>query len=69
MSKAEDRKRLLAKVSVVFDKTLDVFINNAGKILFKPMIDCTENEYHSVMNTHVDAAFHLSQVLINFLLN
>ncbi|MBU3006114.1 SDR family oxidoreductase [Paraglaciecola arctica] len=54
-------------VKVLFNKAVetfgrvDVVINNAGKIIKRPVVECTEDDYHQLFNINCKAAFFVMQ--------
>jgi len=62
VSSRAEREKLMEKVSSIFHGKLTILINNAGTLLVKPVVDCTIEEYSSLMATNFESAFHLSQL-------
>lgn len=56
------REELMKNVASKFDGKLDILINNAGIGLYKPTIDCTEEDYSTVMATNFESVFHFCQL-------
>jgi Tropinone reductase 1 len=37
-------------------------VNNAGQLIIKPTVECTAEDYSSLMATNLESCFHLSQL-------
>ncbi|XP_008677223.1 tropinone reductase 2 isoform X1 [Zea mays] len=57
-----DREALMATVRDVFGGKLDILVNNAAQVVFKPAVECTGEEYTRIMATNLESCFHLSQL-------
>ncbi|XP_020274965.1 tropinone reductase homolog At5g06060-like [Asparagus officinalis] len=62
VSSREEREKLMKSVSSIFHGKLNIFINNAGTFITKPVVDCTAEDYSFIMSTNFESAFHLSQL-------
>lgn len=60
-SRAE-REELMEKVSSIFDRKLNILVNNAGTGIKKPTLDCKSEEYSFLMATNFESVFHLCQL-------
>ncbi|KAK8280438.1 hypothetical protein E1A91_D09G173800v1 [Gossypium mustelinum] len=49
-------------VSTVFDGKLNILVNNAGTTVIKPCEGHTLEDYTTVMNTNIEAPYHLCQL-------
>ncbi|KAA0044114.1 tropinone reductase-like protein [Cucumis melo var. makuwa] len=60
----EQRKKLMETVSSLFNGTLNILVNNAGRTLssLKSTVEVTEEEISSVMSTNFEASLHFSQL-------
>ncbi|KAJ6806139.1 tropinone reductase-like protein-like [Iris pallida] len=57
-----EREKLMEDVSSTFQGKLNILINNAGTGYFKPVVECTLEDYMFLMSTNFESAFHLSQL-------
>ncbi|KAL4556892.1 hypothetical protein LXL04_035058 [Taraxacum kok-saghyz] len=62
-----DRKRLLEKVSSIFNGKLNILINNVGTTIVKPALEYTSEEYSLIMATNLESGYHMSQLAHPFL--
>ena len=60
LTKTAEIKRLFEKTITEFNQ-LDILINTAGKVLKKPFVDITEEEYDSMFAINAKAAFFCMQ--------
>ncbi|KAI4299531.1 hypothetical protein L6164_032983 [Bauhinia variegata] len=56
------REKLLQEVASIFNGKLNIFVNNVGANLRKPVIEFTAKEYSELMSINLDSAFHLCQL-------
>nr|CAB3490465.1 unnamed protein product [Digitaria exilis] len=64
-----DREKLMAVVKDTFDGKLDILVNNAAQVIFKPAVECTGEDYSRLMATNLESCFHLSQLAYPLLRN
>ncbi|XWS71647.1 hypothetical protein CRYUN_Cryun03dG0156200 [Craigia yunnanensis] len=57
-----ERKRLMNKVSSLFNGILNILINNVGTNIWKPTMDFTTEELSTLMTTNFESAFHFCQL-------
>lgn len=57
-----EREKLMKTVSATFQGKLNILINNAAALLYKPVVDLTAEECIFIMTTNFESAFHLSQL-------
>ncbi|KAF9597143.1 hypothetical protein IFM89_016131 [Coptis chinensis] len=62
VSDRSQRENLMETVSTAFDGMLNILVNNAGVLLYKPTVDCSAEDFSTLMGINVEAAFHLSQL-------
>lgn len=58
-----DRQRIVDRAVEAFGG-LDILVNNAGVTALTPLLDYTVEEWRTVMGTHAEATFFLSQAAI-----
>jgi len=51
------------------DGKLTILVNNVGTNIRKPTVEFSEDDFHNVMKTNWESAFHMSQLSYPFLLN
>jgi len=61
VTRAADRRRMVAYAVETFAAPVSILVNNAGIHLKKPAMETTDEEFESVMQTHVNAAFALAR--------
>ncbi len=61
VSKAEDREKIFSKFSKHFEK-LDLLINNVGTNIRKPVMDYSEEEFRSILETNLVSAFEMCRL-------
>ncbi|KAJ1276629.1 hypothetical protein BS78_05G228900 [Paspalum vaginatum] len=64
-----DREALVGTVRDSFAGKLDILVNNAAQVIFKPAAECTAADYSHMMATNLESCFHLSQLAHPLLLN
>ncbi|XP_044946031.1 tropinone reductase homolog At2g29290-like isoform X1 [Hordeum vulgare subsp. vulgare] len=64
-----DREKLMETVCQTFDSKLDMLVNNAAQLFYKPTVGCTSEEYSNLMTTNLESTFHLSQLAHPLLLH
>ncbi|XWS71646.1 hypothetical protein CRYUN_Cryun03dG0156100 [Craigia yunnanensis] len=57
-----ERKRLMNKVSSLFNGKLNILINNVGTNNWKPTVDFTNEELSTLVTTNFESAFHFCQL-------
>ncbi|XP_042460782.1 tropinone reductase homolog At5g06060-like isoform X2 [Zingiber officinale] len=62
VSSSEEREKLIKEVSAIFNGKLNILVNNAASAYVKPVLEVTQEEYKHIMNTNLEAGFHLSQL-------
>ncbi|XP_042455626.1 tropinone reductase homolog At5g06060-like [Zingiber officinale] len=62
VSSSEEREKLIKEVSAIFNGKLNILVNNVGFGYIKPVLEVTREEYKHMMNTNLEAGFHLSQL-------
>ncbi|KAM0931981.1 putative oxidoreductase [Dioscorea sansibarensis] len=62
VSSRDDRHKLIEKFSSLFNGKLNILVNNAGAVLFKPTVDHTAEDFSFIFSTNFESAFHLSQL-------
>lgn len=62
ISIASNRLELLDKVKSAFSGQLHILVNNVGTNIRKPTLEYSEQEYHTLMSTNLEPAFHLCQL-------
>ncbi|KAG6523176.1 hypothetical protein ZIOFF_013029 [Zingiber officinale] len=62
VSSSEEREKLIEEVSAIFNGKLNILVNNAASAYVKPVLEVTQEEYKHIMNTNLEAGFHLSQL-------
>ncbi|MBA0767930.1 hypothetical protein Gotri_016776 [Gossypium trilobum] len=62
LSCRQQREKLMETVSTVFDGKLNILVNNAGTTVIKPCEAHTLEDYTTVMNTNIEAPYHLCQL-------
>ncbi|KAJ6851012.1 tropinone reductase-like protein-like [Iris pallida] len=62
VSSRVEREKLMEDVSSIFQGKLNILVNNAGTFYFKPVVECTLEDYMLLMSTNFESAFHLSQL-------
>lgn len=68
IGKPETSKKLFAKAIKRFNK-VDVLINNAGIFIAKPIINYTEEDVDTIINTNLKGFFYPSQTAANHMMN
>lgn len=68
IGKSETSKKLFAKAIERFNK-VDVLINNAGIFIAKPIINYTEEDVDTIINTNLKGFFYPSQTAANHMMN
>jgi NAD(P)-dependent dehydrogenase (short-subunit alcohol dehydrogenase family) len=63
VTRAEDRERIRDAALRTFGQ-IDILVNNAGIGSFGPLLDYSEDDWHKVFLTNVDACFFMAQVVI-----
>ncbi|WVZ50076.1 hypothetical protein U9M48_001369 [Paspalum notatum var. saurae] len=64
-----DRETLVATVRDTFAGKLNILVNNAAQVMFKPAAEYTAADFTHVMATNLESCFHLSQLVHPLLLN
>lgn len=62
VSDRQQRSQLVERVAEEFGGKLHILINNVGTNIRKPTVEYTEAEYHTVMSTNLESAYHLCQL-------
>lgn len=62
ITRFDDNPRMIEQVEATVGP-IDILINNAGNHIKKPALETTEQEFLTVLNTHVTAAFSLSRAV------
>ncbi|CAL9169062.1 unnamed protein product [Musa hybrid cultivar] len=57
-----EREKLMQTVNSVFHGKLHILVNNAGTVIWKPVVEQTPEDYRRIISTNLDSAFHLSQL-------
>jgi len=57
-----NRAKLMGTVGDTFAGKLDILVNNAAQVVAKPAVECTAEDYSSLMATNLESCFHLSQL-------
>ncbi|KAK9290012.1 hypothetical protein L1049_008175 [Liquidambar formosana] len=57
-----EREKLMETVSSAFDGKLNILVNNAGIAITKETIQCTAEDFSTVMGTNFESAYHLCQL-------
>ncbi|URE26844.1 Tropinone reductase [Musa troglodytarum] len=57
-----EREKLMQTVNSVFHGKLHILVNNAGTVIWKPVVEHTPEDYRRIISTNLDSAFHLSQL-------
>ncbi len=63
ITQATDRQKMVEHVEGTFNGHVSILINNAGQNIKQPALEVTEESFDDVLNTHVKAAFALSQLV------
>ncbi|KAL3522176.1 hypothetical protein ACH5RR_015010 [Cinchona calisaya] len=61
-SSREQRTKIIEKVSSLFDRKLNILINNVGTGVGKPAEEFTAEDYDKIMSTNLESCFHFSQL-------
>ncbi|GMI81757.1 hypothetical protein like AT2G29260 [Hibiscus trionum] len=56
------RESLMEKVSSLFDRKLNILVNNVGTNIRKPMVDLTAEEVSTLLATNFESVFNLCQL-------
>jgi Tropinone reductase 1 len=56
-------------MAVVHEHRPVLQVNNAGQLLAKAAVECTAEDYSSVLGTNLESSFHVSQLAHPLLLN
>ncbi|XP_071711914.1 tropinone reductase homolog At5g06060-like [Rutidosis leptorrhynchoides] len=56
------REQLLEKVSSIFNRKLNILVNNVGTNIRKPAEEYTAEEYSMVMTTNLESCFNICQL-------
>ncbi|KAA8549319.1 hypothetical protein F0562_001003 [Nyssa sinensis] len=56
------REKLMEAVSSIFNGKLNILVNNAGTVIWKPTVEITAEEFSTIMSTNFESAYHLSQL-------
>ncbi|HLP59457.1 MAG TPA: SDR family NAD(P)-dependent oxidoreductase [Candidatus Deferrimicrobium sp.] len=67
VSRSEDVKRMIDFTVDTF-KTLDAVINNAGKNIDKPLLELSESDWDTVVNTNMKGVFLVSRAAAGLML-
>ncbi|KAI4323887.1 hypothetical protein L6164_023461 [Bauhinia variegata] len=67
MTSRPQREELIAKVSSLFNGTLNILINNVGTTIKKQTIDYTAEDFSYLLNVNLESAYHMSQLAHPFL--
>ena len=67
VSKVADVKKLINATMKAFER-IDVLFNNAGISIVKPVHECTEEDYDTIMDTNLKGAFLCSKYAIPFMI-
>ncbi|XP_052186740.1 tropinone reductase homolog At5g06060-like [Diospyros lotus] len=62
VSSPAQREELMDAVSSAFNRKLNIFINNVGTNIRKPMVDFTAEEFAMLFATNFESAFHMCQL-------
>ncbi|KAJ0962182.1 hypothetical protein J5N97_030010 [Dioscorea zingiberensis] len=62
VSSRDDRRKLMDRVSLIFDGKLGILVNNAGTWFYKATVDYTARDFSFIMSTNFESAFHLCQL-------
>ncbi|CAD6252919.1 unnamed protein product [Miscanthus lutarioriparius] len=57
-----EREALMDTVTDVFAGQLDILVNNAAQMVFRPTTECTAEDYARIMATNLESCFHISQL-------
>lgn len=60
---ANDRQNMVEHTRSTFNADITTLINNAGQNIKAPALEVTEDAFDDLLNTHVKAAFALSQLV------
>ncbi|CAI9113393.1 OLC1v1013986C1 [Oldenlandia corymbosa var. corymbosa] len=52
----------MEKVSSIFDGKLDILINNAAILMWKPFEEHTVEDYLTLLSTNLESCYHFSQL-------
>ncbi|XP_058768603.1 tropinone reductase homolog At5g06060-like [Vicia villosa] len=58
----DQRDKLMETVASVFNGKLNILVNNAGTFTPKPIIDYTDEDVATIMNTNFVSGYHLCQL-------
>ncbi|CAI9113392.1 OLC1v1013985C1 [Oldenlandia corymbosa var. corymbosa] len=58
----EQRTQLMEKVSSIFHGKLDILINNAAILMWKPFEEHTPEDYSTLLSTNLESCYHFSQL-------
>ncbi|CAD6344007.1 unnamed protein product, partial [Miscanthus lutarioriparius] len=60
--RARREEALMDTVTDVFAGQLDILVNNAAQMVFRPTTECTAEDYARIMATNLESCFHISQL-------
>ncbi|CAI9113391.1 OLC1v1013984C1 [Oldenlandia corymbosa var. corymbosa] len=58
----DQRTQLMEKVSSIFDGKLDILINNAAILMWKPFEEHTPEDYSTLLSANLESCYHFSQL-------
>ncbi|GMH18308.1 hypothetical protein Nepgr_020149 [Nepenthes gracilis] len=62
VSSRAQREKLMETVSEVFSGKLHVLVNNVATSIYKPTVDCSAEDFSTIVATNFESTFHLCQL-------
>jgi len=62
LADASSRKQLVERVRAQFGGKLNILVNNVGTNVRKPTVDYTLKDFHFLLNTNLESAYHMCQL-------
>ncbi|AWB65577.1 3-oxoacyl-ACP reductase [Saccharobesus litoralis] len=63
VTRAEHRTAMVTHTTEQFGQSISILVNNAGQNIKQPALDVSAEDFDAVLDTHVKAAFALSQLV------
>lgn len=66
LTKKEDREKVIKRCMDVYGR-IDILVNNAGTIRRAPLLEYKDEDWKAVIDTNLNAVYHLSQEVANIM--
>jgi NAD(P)-dependent dehydrogenase (short-subunit alcohol dehydrogenase family) len=63
VTSSADRNRLYTEIKNQFSRPVSILVNNAGNHMKKPASEVSDEDFHNLMNTHLNTSFALARDL------